>query len=178
MPDALRQDVEQSYCDMMQSAAALRPATWLTIGASSTAIASGSGATPEVLESLDLGAKNISVAYFQHQWPNAYELEQAIMVVEDRIAPARSLIIKGSKLFSADSTIREIAQVAGLQTLSEWNMSRAALEQTFERLAAISLGRPASLSGLPDTPWFAATLLILREFMHHMNFDTITGSAA
>lgn len=45
---------------------------------------------------------------------------------------------------------------------------------TFQRLSAVSLGRPISLEGLPASADFAATLLILREFMHHLGFASIT----
>jgi hypothetical protein len=40
-------------------------------------------------------------------------------------------------------------------------------------LASLVLGRPASSAGIPTNPAFAATLLILREFMHHLQFDSI-----
>ncbi len=52
-------------------------------------------------------------------------------------------------------------------------LPRVAMEQTFERLAAVAEGRPVALEGLPETPEFAAALLILREFMHHLGFSAI-----
>lgn len=48
-----------------------------------------------------------------------------------------------------------------------------AVERLFDLLASLSLGRPASSAGIPDTPAFAARLLILREFMHHLGFAEI-----
>jgi hypothetical protein len=48
------------------------------------------------------------------------------------------------------------------------------MERTFDRLAQVSLGRPASSEGLPASNSFSATLLILREFMHHLQFAGIT----
>jgi len=48
------------------------------------------------------------------------------------------------------------------------------MEKTFDRLASVSLGRPAAHEGLPDSTAFAATLLILREFMHHLKFASLT----
>jgi len=51
------------------------------------------------------------------------------------------------------------------------------LERTFNRLTAVSLGRPASREGIPAGVAFAATLLILRKFMHHLQFSSITVKA-
>jgi hypothetical protein len=49
----------------------------------------------------------------------------------------------------------------------------ADVEQLFQQLAAVAEGRPVASSGLPAGRTFAATLLILREFMHHLGFDSI-----
>ncbi|MYM95524.1 hypothetical protein [Duganella vulcania] len=40
-------------------------------------------------------------------------------------------------------------------------------------LAAVIQGKPAAHEGIPDDNAFAATLLILREFMHHLGFSSI-----
>lgn len=48
------------------------------------------------------------------------------------------------------------------------------VERLFDLLAALSMGRPASSAGIPTDAGFAATLLILREFMHHLDFTSIT----
>jgi len=48
-----------------------------------------------------------------------------------------------------------------------------AMEQTFERLAAVAEGRPVVQEGLPESTEFAAALLILREFMHHLGFSAV-----
>lgn len=47
------------------------------------------------------------------------------------------------------------------------------MEQTFERLAAVAEGRPVGQEGLPESTEFAAALLILREFMHHLGFSAV-----
>ena len=49
-----------------------------------------------------------------------------------------------------------------------------AVEGQFDLLAAFIFGRPASSAGIPADSSFAATLLILREFMHHLQFPAIT----
>ena len=77
-------------------------------------------------------------------------------------------------LVTRDSALRAIAWIAGLPDQPTLTLSIERVEETFDRLAAVSLGRPAAHEGLPDSVAFAATLLILREFMHHMNFASLT----
>jgi exopolyphosphatase/pppGpp-phosphohydrolase len=48
------------------------------------------------------------------------------------------------------------------------------VEQWFQRLAAASLGQSGAMQGLPAGREAAATLLILREFMHHLDHRAIT----
>jgi hypothetical protein len=76
-------------------------------------------------------------------------------------------------LFTKDASIRELALIAGVSDQSEMVLSLEAVEQTFDLLASLVLGRPASSAGIPTHLEFAATLLILREFMHHLKFDSI-----
>lgn len=53
-------------------------------------------------------------------------------------------------------------------------VSIEAMERSFDRLTSVALGRPASHEGIPSSNAFTATLLILREFMHHLQFTSIT----
>ena len=99
------------------------------------------------------------------------------MAVEDEVTRARTLLARGSSLFTADAAVREIALLAGAPDRPEWVLTLDAMERTFDRLAAVTLGRPASREGLPSSAAFAATLLILREFMHHLQFESITVKA-
>jgi len=47
----------------------------------------------------------------------------------------------------------------------------------FDRCSGAVLGRPAASEGLPAGGAFAATLLILRELMHHLKVSPITVDA-
>lgn len=49
------------------------------------------------------------------------------------------------------------------------------VEQWFQRLASASLGQPGALQGLPAGREAAATLLVLREFMHHRGHASIVS---
>jgi hypothetical protein len=95
------------------------------------------------------------------------------MLVEDAVMPVRALLAPGSTLYTADGGIRQIALAAGLPAQPELRLPLEAVEHTFNRLAALSLGRPATQDTLAQDNAFAATLLILRECLHHLGFDHI-----
>lgn len=143
----------------------------LHIGKEWTGLASGAGPDEAIIA--HVGSCSTADRYFRHQPPSPGELEQAIRGVEDELMRA----VRGSPaawpLLTMDGGIRQIAHVAGLPAGHSLDLSRQAVEVTFQRLAAVSLGRPASVEGLPGEPGFAATLLILRELMHHAGFQAI-----
>lgn len=151
--------------------------TVLHIGEEQTAVATGNTPEPDAVFVLNIGAKRTAADFFKHTPPTPAELENAIMVVEDEVSRLRNVTTTASTLFTSDAAIREIALVAGVPGQSERILTLDAVEQTAERLAALALGRPASSAGIPANAAFAATLLILREFMHHLQFSAITVTA-
>jgi hypothetical protein len=78
-----------------------------------------------------------------------------------------------SMLVTTDESIRGIAQTASGHAGTAMQLSIDAVEQVFSLLAGYLLGRSASSAGIPGNPAFVATLLILREFMHHLKFSSI-----
>jgi hypothetical protein len=83
----------------------------------------------------------------------------------------------GSVLFAAGAALHELGGAAGATGEKE-TVTLETVEQLFQRLASASLGDPIARQGLPTGSTFAATLLILREFMHHLGFASITFPAA
>lgn len=148
--------------------------TVLHIGEEETAVATGVGAGPDAVMVLAIGSRTTAADFFRHTPPTPGELEAAIMVVEDEVTRARPMAAGQPTLLTTDAAIREIAQIAGVPDGSELILSVEAVEGLFDLLAALSQGRPASSAGIPASPAFAATLLILREFMHHLKFMAIT----
>jgi exopolyphosphatase/pppGpp-phosphohydrolase len=175
-PD-IESEIRRRYAALRVGPPDGKPITLLHIGTEQTTVASGSGAEPEAILMLAIGARKTAVEYFKHQPPTPGELENAILTVEDEVIRARTLGKDGSTLFSTDAAIREIALLAGVPDRPELILGLEAMERIFERLAAITLGRPAAHEGLPSGATFAATLLILREFMHHLKFSSITVTA-
>jgi hypothetical protein len=150
------------------------PITVIHIGEKQPAVAAGTGAEPGTVFKLSIGSRKSAAEYFQHNPPTAIEIENSIVAVEDAVVNARTIIAGGSAFFTSDEAIHKIALIAGVPDRAELTLTRDAMERTFERLIALMLGRPASQEGIPTNFAFAATLLILREFMHYMQFLSIT----
>ncbi|WP_211186814.1 hypothetical protein [Rouxiella aceris] len=146
-------------------------------GPSSIMLHIGSEETQVTIEGkvhvLTLGSQLTSLAYFRHQPPTPEEIETAIMVVEDEVIRLRHDIPQDARLYSEDNDIRAIARLAGVAENEQMTLALDAVERTFDRLALVISGRPARFEGIPDGNDFAATLLILREFMHHLQFSEI-----
>lgn len=174
---ALASDARRRYLAARSGLAQGTPVTLLHIGAAQTVIATGRYAEPAAILFLDVGSRRTATDFFRHEPPTPGEMENAIMAVEDAVIGSRPMIPGISALLTTDPAIREIALIAGAQDRPEVILGIDAMERTFERLAAITLGRPASQDTIPTTPTFAATLLILREFMHHLKFASITVKA-
>jgi exopolyphosphatase/pppGpp-phosphohydrolase len=153
------------------------PITVLHIGGQQTYVATGTGAEPGAVFKLPVGSKKTAAEYFHHDPPTPGEMENAIAAVEDAVAGARMMIPDGTGLFTTDEAIRKIALISGVPDGAELILTRDAMEQTFGRLAEVILGRPNSREEIPSDAAFAATLLILREFMHHLQFLSITVKA-
>jgi hypothetical protein len=148
--------------------------TLLHIGAEQTVVTVGRQFDPATSLVLAIGSQKTARDHFKHLPPRPLEVENAIAAVEDEVTRAKAMIPPGSDLSTADAGVREIALHSGVVDAASMRLSIDALERTFDRFAAVSLGRPAAHEGLPDNAEFAATLLILREFMHHLQFAQIT----
>lgn len=153
------------------------PEAQLSIGREQIKLLIRDGAHSPLTLALEIGAEKIARACFRHEAPQPVELEEAIMVVEDALERWSTVIPASARLLAQDAGIHEIALLAGLPDQAELVLSRETIERTFERLVAVAQGRPASVEGLPERRIFAARLLILREFMHHMKREAITVRA-
>lgn len=148
--------------------------TLLHIGDESTTVATSDADDAVVTQQLTVGAINTARTYFRHTPPTPDEMETAIMVVEDEVIRISPAVNRASQLLTTDPNVAEIARLAGLPLQSETRMSLESVERMFDRLAVVMMGRPAASEGIPADNEFAARLLILREFMHHLQFSAIT----
>jgi hypothetical protein len=167
-------EISSRYAAIRDRVAAPELITVLHIGAEQSGIAVGIGPDPQSNLVLAIGSDRTAREHFKHSPPSPLELEYAIAAVEDEVARARSLVPRASNLYTNDPVVGEIAVLSGVRHGAHMTLSQEAMERTFDRLTSVALGKPASHEGLPSSNTFAATLLILREFMHHMQFSSIT----
>jgi len=148
--------------------------TVLHIGREQSWILQGADQQPSLVISLELGLQRLAREHFRQDPPSPAELETAIMVVEDEVMPVAKKLVAGSSLFISDTGMADIASAATGSGEAAGTLDLEAVERAFNRLVDLSLGRPRSQDKLPTDGPFAARLLILREFMHHLRFDQIT----
>lgn len=143
----------------------------LHIGTEQTGLAVGNGEEPPTFHALPLGSERTARDHFRTTPPTPLAMENAIATVEDFVMPLRPALPRDAVLYTQDAALREIAALSGVS--GQAPLSLEAMERCFDSLTAVVLGAPAARMGLPETGAFAATLLILREFMHHMQFAQI-----
>lgn len=152
------------------------PVTVLQIGEQQSCLIFGTGDAPQEVMVLTIGSVK-TASLFKRSPPSPAELEHAIMVVEDELTRARHLTDPDNRLVSSDANLRQLALLTGHSGPDEQQpditLNVEAVEHTFERWMGLVHGRPAARTGLPSDKHFAATLLILRELMHHLQFGSI-----
>ena len=105
---------------------------------------------------LRIGWRTLARDYFRSDPPSLLDLENAIAAIEDEIARVRP--DAAGTVVTASEPVRDIAGGSVLAI--------EAVEHAFARLTA----RP----GTAGDAQYAATLLILRELMHHLHIERIT----
>lgn len=159
------------------------PGTWsagLHLESERVSWAAGTGTPyPAVKLCLPLGGAGTARQFFRGAIPAPLELENAIAAVEDEVHIAhrqlQGLLPQGQVWapWSADAALQRLATLAGVPPGPHRVLTLDAMERLFNRLAAVSEGRPAAQEGLPNDPAFAGTLLVLRELMHHLPFASL-----
>lgn len=121
-----------------------------------------------------LGIDSLAATIFRHSPPKPFEIEEAIEFTENIVMPLVKQFTGGDllQLQGLGATL-----MAVVLNYSHEHQSQAhnidEIECIFNRLAAISEGRPVGQDSLPTDSRFFATVVIVREFMHHLNFRNI-----
>lgn len=118
---------------------------------------------------IHIGVEQIASDFFQHDIPGEPELDHAINCIEDELM--RNLVLKsaGRKLISADQLHAAIFNV----TDGVAEFSREQVEALFTRYAWLSMGRASATDNLQTGKHTYAALLILREMLHHLDYQTL-----
>lgn len=143
---------------------------WLHLGVDTLWLVREAGDASASFLALDLGTDSTARLFFRSDLPRPAELERAIDHVEDELMRAVAWIAGRSALATDHPLAQGLAQTQGLVDAV---LTRDAVEASFQRLASGVLGDPSALKGLPSGRAAAATLLILRELMHHLGFSQV-----
>lgn len=146
--------------------------TLLHVGDEHAVVLIGQGDRPEFVHQLDLGRARMARDHFHHDPPTSREIELAIDLAEDEIMRLGKPADGATSLWSTSPALQAWGALAGpamtIETVEGW----------FQQLASVALGQPGAMRGLPAGREAAATLLVLREFMHHRGHGSITVVAA
>ena len=104
---------------------------------------------------------------------NPVLLERAIEWVEDSIQAAHPAWPKGAKLFTSEADLQTLASVAGVAQGEQRVLHVDAVEQSFSRLVMQAMGQIPHQEALPDSARFFASVVFVRELMHHLHFPQI-----
>lgn len=143
---------------------------WLHLGADTLWLAREGEDINAAAMPLDLGTDSTARLFFRSELPRPVELERAIDHVEDELMRAAAWAAGRTTLATDHPFVQGLAATHGL---TDALLTRDAVEALFQRLASSALGNPSALKGLPTGREAAATLLILRELMHHLNFNQV-----
>lgn len=122
---------------------------------------------------LDLGWSNVLPGPLHTSPPRPIDLETAIQNIEEHVMPLSRIIPAGSSLqlacagMDAPDLLSAMPIAANVYSLDEF-------ESVFGRLCAIAEGSPAGANNLLIEPATAASLLIIRELMHHARLQSVS----
>jgi hypothetical protein len=111
----------------------------------------------------------LAATCFRHDPPIARELEHAIDIIEDALMAARPPRGSGAILTTLEPALRRLP---GLEAIGS-ALSRDTVEELFQQLASIASGLPNPGATVVAVRDVAASLLIARECMHHLDFNWI-----
>jgi len=146
--------------------------TALDIGDRQTDVVVRRGEIVEARLTLSIGARQLAERIFRHEPPKPAELESAIDAIEDQLRAAVDDVAAESLLLLLGPVVSQLAQVRLADGSATVRLET--VESLFQRLASESLGNPAARRGLPAGNAFVAAVLIVREFMHHLGFGSVT----
>jgi len=110
---------------------------------------------------------------FRHEPPLPIELEHAIELTEEAVMPLASRFAGPPGMVLQGEGALRIANALQVGGIAPAVLALDEVESLFNRLVAISQGRPVTQETLPTDLALFASLLILREFMHHLHFSTV-----
>jgi hypothetical protein len=146
----------------------------LDIGRETSLLKRMAGEQMRVCKELPLGLDGLVLQCLRHEPPWPIELEHAIERTEETVMPlapqfsgSHQLVLQGMSASLMVTALQACGIFQSVLTLNE-------VEALFNRLVAISQGRPSSQEKLSTDVRFFGALLIAQEFMHHLHIAVLT----
>lgn len=139
---------------------------WLTLGP--TWAEWHDAHTGTLIGRIDAGYRVISARHFQRLPLDAGALERVIEWTEDAIQRARIKLPPATAVGLRGEHVPWLMQATGLSGDAPL-LHVGAVEQLFSRLVLQAFGQLPPQQRLPDNPELLATVVLLREVMHHVS---------
>lgn len=124
--------------------------------------------------SMQVGPRALAEKAVRHDPPTSGEVEHVIDLIEEVLSGIGGARVNHGLLSVSDPLLQ---QLPGLDHPGAI-LDRDAVEILFQRLASRAFGRPVHEDELPHGRAIAAALLVLRECMHHLDFDQVVAVPA
>jgi exopolyphosphatase/pppGpp-phosphohydrolase len=122
---------------------------------------------------IGVGQATLTTRFFEGDVISPGRLEQAIEWTEDQIQTASTNFPAGAQLVTVEDDLRELALVSGVSPSAHMVLHVEAVEATFSRLVMQAFGQAPHQEALPTSARFFATVVFIRELMHHLHFPQI-----
>jgi exopolyphosphatase/pppGpp-phosphohydrolase len=119
---------------------------------------------------IGLGQATLTTRFFEGDVISPGRLEQAIEWTEDQIQTASTNFPAGAQLVTVEDVLRELALVSGVSPSAHMVLHVEAVEATFSRLVIQAFGQAPQQEALLTSARFFATVVFIRELMHHLHF--------
>ncbi len=122
---------------------------------------------------IGVGQATLTARFFEGDVISPGKLEQAIEWTEDQIQAAPVNFPAGAQLLTSEEDLRALARVSGVSPGPHMVLHVEAVEATFSRLVMQAFGQAPQQEALPTSARFFATVVFIRELMHHLHFPQI-----
>lgn len=119
---------------------------------------------------LRVGYRLITNRFFKHEIPTFDETDYAINYIEDALMSDKTLLQSNKELITSDDKIITLFRK---NKISGYAITRRSVEDLFSQYARVVMGAPVSTLEAGITAEDFAILLILREIMHHLDFEVL-----
>ena len=123
--------------------------------------------------SFSQGVDSLLQQSLKHDPPLPGELEHAIELAEEAVMPLAKQFAHGPLLELRGQGATVVSEALAAAGIPADQLSVDEVEGLFNRLVALSMGRPIGQEALAGSRELFAAMLLLREFMHHLGFSVV-----